>query len=393
MTIRIEHRASLRADPGMSDSSRKARILVVDHDAAVRSLITARLVLAGHECDEAEDAAQAQAKLDGSAFDLVISALHLPGKPGIELLQEVHEHSPHVPFVICTYEDDVRTAIESMKLGAADYLVKPVQLDLMVNSVERALQNERTKLELEGYRDSLEEMVERRTRQLQTAIRRIEYTYDETLAALGGALELRDIETQGHSRRVTHFCLELARALHCSSEELRAIARGSFLHDVGKIGIPDAILLKPDRLTAEETAVMQTHVRVGYDLVCRIAFLTPAAQIVLTHHERWDGTGYPQGLRGLEIPMGARIFAIADTLDAMTSDRPYRAALAFEAARSEIERESGHQFDPDIVRMFLQIPEAIWRRIRREATERPQLALAGLTEAFSRPEAFLDSLQ
>jgi response regulator RpfG family c-di-GMP phosphodiesterase len=377
----------------MSGSSRKARILVVDHDSAVRSLIASRLVLAGHECEEAEDAEQAQAKLVDVRFDLIISALHLPDKPGLELLREVHQHSPRVAFVMCTYEDDVQTAIESMKLGAADYLLKPVQLDIMVNSVERALQSERAQIELEGYRDSLEEMVDRRTRQLQTAIRRIEYTYDETLAALGGALELRDIETQGHSRRVTHYCLELARALHCSNEDLRAIARGSFLHDVGKIGIPDAILLKPDRLTPEENEVMRTHVRVGYDLVCRIAFLTPAAQIVLTHHERWDGTGYPQGLRALEIPLGARIFAVADTLDAMTSDRPYRAGLPFDAARSEIERESGHQFDPDVVRVFMQIPEAVWRKIRREATERPQLALAGLTEAFSKPEAFLDSLQ
>ncbi|HEV3276665.1 MAG TPA: HD domain-containing phosphohydrolase [Terriglobia bacterium] len=376
----------------MTDPARKARILVVDHDPAARTLIAARLVLEGHECVEAKSAGEAHAKLEGGAFDLVLSGLHLPDRSGLELLKDVHERSPHLPFVICTTEDDVRTAIESMKLGAADYLLKPVQLDLMVNSVERALQSERAKLELEGYQTNLEDMVNRRTRQLQAANKRIEYTYDETLAALGGALELRDIETQGHSRRVTHYCLELARALHCPPEDLRAIARGSFLHDIGKIGIPDAILLKPDRLTPEETELMQTHVRIGYELVCRIAFLTPAAQIVLTHHERWDGTGYPQGLRAQEIPPGARIFAVADTLDAMTSDRPYRASLPFEAARDEIGRESGHQFDPETVRVFLQIPEAVWRKIRREATERPQLALAGLTEAFSKPEGSFDTL-
>jgi response regulator RpfG family c-di-GMP phosphodiesterase len=376
----------------MSDPARKARILVVDHDPAVRTLITARLFLEGHNCVESEDAERAQALFTSEPFDLILSSLQLPGKSGLELLKHVHECSPHVPFVICASEEDVRRAVECMKLGAADYLLKPVQLDLLVNSIQQALESGRTKAELEGYQSGLEETVDRRTRQLQTAIRRIEYTYDETLAALGGALELRDIETQGHSRRVAYFCLELARALHCSPEELRAIARGSFLHDVGKIGIPDAILLKPDRLTPEETALMQTHVRIGYDLVCRIAFLTPAAQIVLSHHERWDGTGYPQGLRGLEIPIGARIFAIADTVDAMTSDRPYRAALPFTAARDEVERESGHQFDPDVVRVFLQIPEAFWRKLRREATERPQLALAGLTEAFGKPESFLDSL-
>ncbi len=376
----------------MGDPVRKARILVIDHDPAVRALITTRLLLAGHECVEVENAGEAEARLKSQSFSLVLSALHLPDRSGLDLLKEVQQRSPHVPFVICTSEGDVQTAVESMKLGAADYLLKPVQLDLMVGSVEKALQSEQSKIELEGYQSNLEETVERRTRQLHTAIRRIEYTYDETLAALGGALELRDIETQGHSRRVTHYCLEMARAIHCSHEDLRAIARGSFLHDLGKIGIPDAILLKPDSLTPEETILMHTHVRIGYELVCRIAFLTPAAQIVLTHHERWDGTGYPQGLRGKEIPVGARIFAIADALDAITSDRPYRAAASIEAARDEVERESGHQFDPELVQVFLQIPEAFWRKIRREATERPQLALAGLAEAFGKPESFLEYL-
>lgn len=376
----------------MNNPAPKARILVVDSDPAVRALIGTRLVIEGHECVQVNNARQAESRLQSGKFDLLICALDLPDKPGVDLLKQVHKDKPHLPFVICASEDDARSATECMKMGAADYLVKPVQLDLMAQSVEEALQSERTKIEQEGYQSDLEETVERRTRQIQAAARRIEYTYDETLAALGGALELRDIETQGHSRRVTHYCLQLARAVHCPAEELKAIARGSFLHDLGKIGIPDAILLKPDRLTAEEMGVMQTHVRVGYELVCRIAFLTPAAQIVLTHHERWDGTGYPQGLRGIEIPLGARIFSIADTFDAMTSDRPYRAAVSFEEAQGEVERESGHQFDPDLVRVFLQIPEEFWRKIRREATERPQLALAGLTEAFGKTEFFPEYL-
>ena len=376
----------------MSEPARKGRVLVVDPDPAVRTLITARLVLEGYECAEAKDARQAQGLIMQAEFDAVLAALYLPDKPGLDLLKEVHERSPHIPFVICTDDDDVPTAIESMKSGAADYLLKPLQLDLMIRSVDRAVQGEKLKIDQEVYQGDLEEMVARRTQQLQAANRRIEYTYDETLAALGAALELRDIETQGHSRRVTHYCLELARALHCPPEEMRTIYRGSALHDIGKIAIPDAILLKPDRLSAEETMVMQTHVRVGYELVCRIAFLSPAAQVVLTHHERWDGTGYPQGLRGLEIPIGSRLFAIADTLDAMTSDRPYRAALPFDAARNEIERESGQQFDPDVARIFLQIPEAVWRKIRREATERPQLALAGLSEALGQTEVAVDYL-
>ena len=368
----------------------KIRILVVDDEAAVRSLLSARLVLEGYQCVLAGDAREAEAQIAASTFQVVLCDLHMPGKSGLQLLREVRATHPHVEFVICTGEDDVRTGIESMKQGAADYLVKPLQLDAVVTSIQRALDKQRLEIELDQHRNHLEEIVQQRTRQLQVALRRIEHTYDETLAALGGALELRDIETQGHSRRVTHYCLEMARALHCSAEELHAIARGSFLHDIGKIGIPDAILLKPDRLTEEEMSVMQTHARIGYELVCRIAFLTPAAQIVLTHQERWDGTGYPQGLRGAEIPVGARIFAVADTLDAMTSDRPYRAALPFAAARDEIAREAARQFDPDVVRVFLEIPEEVWRRIRHEATERPRFGVEALAKYSSRPEFALD---
>jgi response regulator RpfG family c-di-GMP phosphodiesterase len=376
----------------MSDKREKVRALVVDDEAAVVTLLCARLTMEGYESKGASNAEEARERLEEEHFDLVICDLRMPGMTGLELLKEVRVRFPHLAFIICTGEDDVRTGIEAMKQGAADYLVKPLQLDGMMASIVRALDKQRLTIELEQYRGRLEDMVEQRTRQLKSAIARIEHTYDETLAALGGALELRDIETQGHSRRVTHYCLEMARAMQCSNEELRTIVRGSFLHDIGKIGIPDAILLKPDRLSEAETAVMQTHARVGYELVCRIAFLTPAAQIVLTHQERWDGTGYPQGLRGKEIPLGARIFSVADTLDAMTSDRPYRSALSFAAAREEIARQAGRQFDPDVVAVFMAIPEEVWRKIRREATERPQFAVAALTGTGGKLDTALEGL-
>src|SRR5213594_836938 len=166
--------------------------------------------------------------------------------------------------------------------------------------------------------------------------------------------------------RVTRYCLEIARSMGCPAEQLDAMTRGAYLHDIGKIGIPDAILLKPGKLTEQEMAIMQTHARIGYELVRRIAFLAPAAEIVLTHQERYDGAGYPQRLSKNQIPIGSRIFAVADTLDAMTSDRPYRRALPFSAAREEIIRESGRQFDPEVINVFLSIPENVWGNIRRE---------------------------
>ena len=191
----------------------------------------------------------------------------------------------------------------------------------------------------------------------------VESTYDELLEVLGVALDFRDNDTAGHSRRVTRFCSEIAKAMGCSLEQLIQINRGAYLHDLGKIAIPDAILFKKGKLNPQEWEVMRTHAWIGYNLVSRISLLAPVAEILLMHHEHYDGTGYPRGLKGEEISVGARIFAIADTLDAMTSDRPYRKALSFSAARDEIRDESGRQFDPEVVKAFLAIPEDKLREI------------------------------
>jgi response regulator RpfG family c-di-GMP phosphodiesterase len=344
----------------------KARILLVDDEPAVCELLAARLTVEGYECQSAFSGEEALAALEQHKFDIVISDLHMPGMSGLEFLEIAKKKYPQSIFLMITAEDNIRVGIQAMKQGAADYLVKPYEMDAVLASLDRAIKAKQMELELENYRRNLERMVADRTKQLQAAMRRIELTYDETLAALGAALDLRDTETAGHSQRVSRYCQEMAKAMNCTKDELKQIARGSYLHDIGKIGIPDAILLKEGKLTPEEMEVMQSHVRIGYDLVSRIAFLAPAAQIVLTHQERWDGTGYPQGLMGEEIPLGARIFSVADTLDAMTSDRPYRRALPFSAAKEEIRRESGRQFDPRVVEVFLSRPENVWEDIRRE---------------------------
>ena len=203
-----------------------------------------------------------------------------------------------------------------------------------------------------------------RTRQVLVAHQLTGEVREKTLEGLCAVLEVRHNETAGHSRRVNRCCLEIAKALGCSSKQLETIGRGAYLHDIGKIGIPDAILLKPDQLTEEEWAVMETHTRIGYELVSSLPFLAGSAEIVLSHHERYDGGGYPQGLAGDQIPLSARIFSVADTLDAITSDRPYRRARPYFAAREEIIRESGRQFDPKVVDGFLAIPEGVFEAIR-----------------------------
>ncbi|MGO9269196.1 MAG: HD-GYP domain-containing protein [Terriglobia bacterium] len=222
----------------------------------------------------------------------------------------------------------------------------------------------------EGPIMAAEPFVERRVFGVEAVpSRRERELHEQTIDALSAALDVHDDDAAGHAQRVTLYALEMARRLRCSPEEMVNLERAARVHDIGKIGIPDAILLKPGRLTEEETEVMKAHVQIGYQIVSRLGFMAGAAEIVLSHHERWDGDGYPQGLRGDEIPLGARIFAVADTLDAITSDRPYRRTAPYAVARAEIERESGRQFDPRVVQDFLSFPEEVWEGIRQESAQ------------------------
>jgi putative nucleotidyltransferase with HDIG domain len=209
-------------------------------------------------------------------------------------------------------------------------------------------------------------LVDARTEQLQKAMSNLERSYDIMLEALGDALDLKDAETEGHSKRVTAFTIAIARAMGLPRDQIAVIARGAFLHDIGKMAIPDAILRKPGKLDPDEVTIMREHAYRGYQMLKKIPFLAEAAEIVYSHQEKYDGTGYPRGLKNKEIPLGARLFSVADTLDAMTSDRPYRAAQTLTAAREEIQRFSGRQFDPEVVKMFLSMPENIWGDLRKE---------------------------
>lgn len=348
-----------------------ARALIVDDEPVIRDILDERLSQEGYDCSTSGSGEDALALIRESSFDVILSDLNMPGMSGLDLLAAVRRECPKAAFILVTGTQDVSTGIRAMKQGASDYVTKPFQPGSVIHSVEQALEKKRLEKELEAYQHGLEQMVEDRTTQLRGALLRVEETYDATLQALGAALDLRDSATEGHSARVTRYTLVMAETMGCASSDLRDIARGAYLHDIGKIGIPDGILLKQGRLTPEEKEVMETHVMIGYQLVKRIPFLAAAAEMVLTHQERYDGRGYPRGLKGGDIVIGSRIFAVADTLDAMTSDRPYRKALSIEQAISEIRSESGRQFDPSIVRVFLSIPEAEWIEIREESRRRP----------------------
>jgi putative nucleotidyltransferase with HDIG domain len=248
-------------------------------------------------------------------------------------------------------------------------LLKPFDREQLLATVRRALENRRLKLENRKYQTELESLVTARTEQVRQALASLERSYDITLEALGNALDLKDAETEGHSKRVTAFTIAIARAMGISGDQIRVIARGAFLHDIGKMAIPDAILRKPGALDPEEVAIMREHCYRGYQILRRIPFLTEASEIVYAHQEKFDGTGYPRGLKGEQIPLGARIFSVADTLDAMTSNRPYRAAQPLSAARAEIDKWSGRQFDPQVVKVFLEMPENIWDDLRKGIDE------------------------
>ncbi len=343
------------------------RILVVDDEEPIREIVSSMLSFANYQCRQAASGLEALALLDsGEEFELMLSDLMMAELDGIGLLERTKERYPDMPVVMVTAVHDISVALAAIRNGAYDYLLKPFEREALLNTVRRALENRRLKLENRAYQTNLETLVEQRTQQLRDAFKELERSYDITLEALGDALDLKDAETEGHSKRVTAYTIAIARQMGIPKEHMDVIARGAFLHDIGKMAIPDDILLKNGPLTPDQVTIMREHCYLGYKLLKNIPFLRDAAEIVYAHQERYDGTGYPRGLKGEAIPLGARIFSIGDTLDAIRSDRPYRAARPLSAAKEEIKAWSGRQFDPAIVEVFLSMPDTLWEDLRTQ---------------------------
>jgi putative nucleotidyltransferase with HDIG domain len=360
------------------------KILVVDDEPLVREFLARAVSHMSREAvGEANSANEACERMKNQDYDLIISDLTMANGDGMELLGHVRESGLDIGFILISGYASPQHVIAALRQQASDFLIKPVSVAEIRDSVSRTYRNLLAQREARAYHGRLETTVQRRTRDLENALREVETNYDATLEALVASLDAREHETFSHSFRVRAYASYLAREIGYSPTHLRQLEHGALLHDIGKIAIRDSILLKPGRLTPEEWLEMRKHPIVGEAILNHVAFLAPAAIIVRHHHESYDGTGYPDGLIGEEIPLGARVFAFADTMDAMTSDRPYRKAAGFEAIREEILRCSGTQFDPHIADTFLSIPIQHWKELRAEAELRdsatirlPELALA-----------------
>jgi response regulator RpfG family c-di-GMP phosphodiesterase len=325
------------------------------------------------------NAREALEAIESGDFDIVLCDQFMPGAEGLELLAMAERAQWDIAIILMTGRPEIEDIIMALRLQAYDFLLKPFGQNEVVAAVDRTYRKLLLLREARVNQRSREIAVERRTRDLESALRNVEANYQGTLEALVAALDAREHETFAHSFRVRALTLELSRVVGYPPALLPTLGQASLLHDVGKIAIADAILLKPGKLTEEEWMEMKKHPAAGEQLLRRVPFLKESATLVRHHHERYDGTGYPDGLAGDRIPLGARLFVFADTLDAMLSDRVYRKAPGIAAACEEIRRCAGTQFDPKIVKAFNSVPGSMWQ----EVLERTQLERIGREESKS----------
>src|ERR1051325_1509209 len=352
-------------------------ILVVDDEAEINNVLC-DLLNGPYECASAGSAEEALELLHRQSFNLVISDITMSGMSGLEMVPHVLKVSPQTVVVLISGAQTIESAIEALRVGAFDYIMKPFDLRQGEAIVRRALEHYDLRESKRRYENQLEELVEQRKAEPGRALGALEDAYRPTLKALAAALETRDHETHGHSQRVVSFSLRLGYELGLDKEQLKSLEFGSLLHDIGKIGVPDAILRKPAALDEDEWIKMRQHPLHGQQILRGIEFLDGAARVVAQHHEKWDGSGYPLGLSGEDIDLNARIFAVADAFDALTSDRVYRTARPYAAAAEELDRCAGQHFDPKVVEVFHRVSQEEWEALRRQPLVRGEKGASAL---------------
>jgi len=322
-----------------------SKILIVDDDEAGRTALVSILEADNYELLQANSGFQAIEIASRKHPDIILLDVMMPEMDGFETCRRIRNdlNIAEIPIIFLTALDDRQSLLRGLEAGADGFLTKPpdrLELRIRLQTIAR----------LNRYRKLLDERSH-----LEEAHHQLLEAYDETIEGWSRAMDLRDKETEGHTQRVTELTVELAGYFGIEDETLLHIRRGALLHDMGKLGIPDAVLLKPAQLTDQEWTLMKQHPQMAYDMLYPIEYLRPALDIPYCHHEKWDGSGYPRGLREKEIPLAARIFAIVDVWDALTSDRPYRPAWSKEKTLTYIQEQSGMHFDPQIVEIFTQM--------------------------------------
>lgn len=349
-----------RLSRGQGQPQRSERILIVDDEYWIAEMIQEHLSLQGFRVTATNISADVLNLLQETSYDLIILDIYMPPPDGLTLLREIHERDPFLAIIMLTAFSDAETAALAMREGATDYIVKPYKSIQLVSRIERALEHSQLLRERAQAKQILERRVQEQTKtlrqqsdQLSLMLDRLLVTYRATIKALEAALDARDQSAPGHCRRVAKLAVQLAAELQIGGNELMVMEYGAILHDIGKLGVPDTILMKPGKLTPDEWAVIKQHPEIGCQIVGHIDFLQDALDIIRHHHEHYDGSGYPDGLAGQEIPLLARIFAVVDSFDAQTNQRPYNVIHSTETALQNILQERGRTFDPQVVDAFV----------------------------------------
>lgn len=358
------------ADSATPAPVERPRLLLLDDAIPFGEILIRGLGAQGYACDRCENGADALNLLGSGRYDLLLAGEQRMGGAWDSFLLEAERRCPDIAVILLASEGNVEHAVASLKSGAYDYILKPCAPEEVCLSVGRAIEKRRLLIQNREYQRNLEEQVADRIRQLREALGILRHTYYSTLLALGTALDNREIDNDGHSLRVTLYSLRLARQIGLPAAEAEILEQGALLHDIGKLGVPDAVLRKGGNLEPADWALMKRHPEIGFRILSGIDYLADAARLVLQHHERYDGSGYPAGLKGDAIQLPARVFAVADVFDGMTTDHPYRPALTIEAARVAIRGLSRTQLDPEFVDAFLAVPSGDWEQIRSEARSR-----------------------